>query len=804
MKLFLIQRSIFFLLLTGGIAGHLQAADHVERSSRPRQVVDFNHGWRFLRADQNDAFEVESDDQHWQHVTLPHTARVEPLVVVDLWQGTCWYRKPFSIPKKFQGKKIFVEFEASMQVADVWINGQHKTTHHGGYLPFSIDITDEVRLSAENLLAVKLVSQDDPDVPPGKPRESIDFCLYGGLYRNVRLLVVDRLHVTDPVYAAKQASGGVFVTCSQLSDDSATVQIKTHLLNERDAETSLRVEQRLIDPGGHLAGRVVSESATISAGDEQTLEQVVEIKQPRAWHPHHPHLYTLKTIVSDQNGPVDAIETRVGLRRISFSAKEGFVINGERMFLRGTNRHQEYPYLGYALSDNAQYRDARKIKEAGFDYIRLSHYPPAPAFLDACDELGLVVMDCIPGWQFMGGETFRQRALQDCRDMIRRDRNHPCVVLWEVSLNEAKQMDEAFVAAAHEIAHAEYPGDQCFTAGWVDIHYDVFGQARQHGGCHDYDHGDKACVVSEYGDWEYYAQNAGLDQPGFRDLLQEERNSRQLRRAGEKRLLQQAMNFQEAHNDNLSTLAVGDSLWVMFDYNRGYEDSIESSGPMDIFRLPKFSYYFFRSQRDPDVDQSAANRPMVHIANYWTPESPTTVRVFSNCEEVALSLNGQLVEQRRPDRDAFSNRLAHPPFHFDIESFEPGELRAVGLIQGQKVARHEVRTPGNPVGLALCVDRSGRPLAADGADAVFVYAAVVDEHGTTLPADQRPIKFEISGPARLIGKNPIPAEAGVATILVVGGAQPGKITLTASAEGLEPARIQINSYSAGSTDSRSE
>src|SRR5208283_5729839 len=202
-------------------------------------------------------------------------------------------------------------------------------------------------------------------------------------------------------------------------------------------------------------------------------------------------------------------------------------------------------------------------------------------------------------------------------------------------------------------------------------------QARQHGGCRKIN--DQPCLISEYGDWEYYAQNAGLAQEKWKDLQPAERSSRQLRGDGEARLLQQALNFQEAHNDDLRTTAFADSAWVMFDYNRGYAPDLESSGVMDIFRLPKFSYWFFRSQRDAGERVAGrAVRPVLFIANYWTADSPREVRVFSNCEEVALYLNGRLVERHRLDTSRVSTNLKHAPFTFKPDRFQPGTLPAVG------------------------------------------------------------------------------------------------------------------------------
>jgi beta-galactosidase len=293
----------------------------------------------------------------------------------------------------------------------------------------------------------------------------------------------------------------------------------------------------------------------------------------------------------------------------------------------------------------------------------------------------------------------------------------------------------------------------------------VFIQARQHGGCRDVT--DRACLVSEYGDWEYYAQNAGLRQDAWADLAPDEANSRQLRWHGEAALLQQATNFQEAHNDNMKTIAFADGLWVMFDYNRGYAPDIESSGCMDLFRLPKFSFPFFQSQRPPDEDlRQAASGPMVFIASHWTPDSSTNVRVFSNCDEVALYLNDGLVERRSPDTDRMSTHLAHPPFTFSLDGFLPGTLEAIGYIAGREVARHAVRTPGTVQRMDLWLDEGERPFAADGKDVAFLHAGLRDAHGTTVPDAWENVFFGAAGDVNLVGANPFSSEAGIASILV--------------------------------------
>lgn len=724
--------------------------------------TDFNPGWRFLLGDAENPWRGAFDDGTWEAATLPHTARIEALVTGEpgsdtyQWQGVCWYRKRFRLSPEQARGKVFLRFDGAMNVADVWLNEEHLGRHLGGWLPFGFDISKSIVAEGENLLAVRLDNRDNPATGP-KPLAQLDFNPYHGIYRGVWLVTKDTLHITDPILADLPASGGIFVTYPEASAAAATVRVQVHVRNDGAAPRDFRVRATLLDAEGRATSEAASERVSLAPGEARGIVQDLRVSPPVLWSPRTPHRYTLLTGVVENGVVVDEESIRIGIRRIDISA-DGFRINGEPMFLRGTNRHQEYPYVGYALSDAAQYRDARKIKEAGFDYIRLSHYPHAPAFMDACDELGLVVMDCIPGWQYFNRDdpAFTEVQYENCRRMLRRDRNHPCVILWEVSLNET-DMPAEFVRTTHAIAHEEYPGDQCYTCGWTEG-YDVFIQARQHGGCRDVT--DRACVVSEYGDWEYYAQNAGLQQEDWADLSPDEANSRQLRWHGEAALLQQATNFQEAHNDNRKTIAFADGLWVMYDYNRGYAPDIESSGCMDIFRIPKLSHAFFRSQRPP------SEGAMVFIASCWTPRSSLAVRVFSNCEEVALSLNGALVERRRPDADRLSTHLAHPPFTFTLPAFAPGVLEAVGFRGGEEVARHVVRTPGPVERLALRLDEGGRAFGEAGKDVAFLWAELRDGDGTVVPDAWENVSFGAIGDATVVGASPFSSEAGVAGILV--------------------------------------
>jgi beta-galactosidase len=744
---------LFALLLLGGALWANAAS------------IPFDNQWRFVRTDVPQAQTLGFDDRAWETVTLPHTAHTEALVAgrdAQQWQGICWYRKSFDLPAEARDQEIILRFDGAMNAAEVWVNGQSAGTFMGGYLPYVMDISKLARPGEKNVIAVRLDNRDNPVTGP-KPLADLDFNLYGGLYRDASLILKDRLHITDPILADQTAGGGVFVTFPAVSREQATVNVRIQVKNDDETPRTFVVRTTLLDVKGQAVAQAESVPEALAAGTNREVVQEIHVANPKLWSPQSPSLYQVRSELIEQGKAVDVELTRIGIRRIQIT-RDGFWINGEKMFLRGANRHQEYPYLGNALSDDVQYRDALKIKEAGFDYVRLSHYPQSPAFLDACDELGLVVMDSLMGWQYFGKDpAFAGLKYRECRQLVRRDRNHPCVILWEVSLNES-DMPVSFIEQANAIAHKEYPGDQCYTCGWKNG-YDVFIQARQHGGCREVK--DRPCLISEYGDWEYYAQNAGLKQGTWKDLQPAERSSRQLRGDGEIRLLQQALNFQEAHNDDLKTTAFADGVWVMFDYNRGYAPDLESSGGMDIFRLPKFSYWFFRSQRD--AGEPVAGRPLgpvIFIASYWTASSPREVRVFSNCEEVALYLNGKLIERRHPDISRVSANLKHAPFTFKTGRFQPGTLQAIGYLGGREVAWCERRTPGGPDGLTLEFDLSGRPFATGDKDMTFCYASLKDKTGTLVPAARMPVFFGVTGPAQLVGDNPIMSEAGTATILV--------------------------------------
>lgn len=731
-----------------------------------RKVTSFNSDWEFLRADVKDS----PIFHNWEKVTLPHTARLESKVVVSQFQGDCVYRKSFICPLK-KDEKAFLYFEGVMMKAAVYLNGTWMTTHEGGYLPFMVELTSELK-KGKNLIEVRVNNEDNPQIPPGKPLKDLDFNYYGGIYRNVKLIKTNEIHITDAVHENIPGSGGVFVNFNSFRASTAKAQVQVHVKNESGKSAKIKVET-MIEDGKGYSYRTISATKELAAHSSQQIESNAIVHNAELWSPSHPFLYDMTVRVYKDNKLVDEQHQKVGVRFFELK-DDGFYLNGSKYELAGTNRHQEYPYVGYALSDNANWRDAVMIKNAGFNFVRLSHYPQSESFLDACDELGLIVMDCLPGWQFMGDSTFQVNVKQNLRDMVRRDRNRACVLFWENSLNET-WMEPPFTKELNAILDEEMPF-YSISCSWIDDpSYDLFIPARQHAKApvywNSYQNGTKHILVAEYGDWEYYAQNAGFQQSTFSDLKEEERTSRQLRSAGEKRLLQQAFNFQEASNSNhQGKQIIGEANWLMFDYNRGYSPDLESSGIADIFRIPKFSYDFYKSQvspldslRDPRLE-SGYN---LSIATFWTPDSPLDVTIFSNSEEVELYLNDSLIGRQKPIINSFSDHLNHPPFHFQVSIFVPGTLKAVGFANNKEVAFRQVFTPGIPNGMNMDIVTEGIPIAKDQMDMVFV-RAFVKSNETLVPNAEEEFTFKIikGKNAILIGENPVKSEAGIASILL--------------------------------------
>ena len=707
----------------------------------------------------------------WEQVNLPHTPFVEPLVVLHQWQGICYYRKQLNISRKEIDKQLWLEFEGAMHLADVWVNGQHLTQHSGGYTPFVADVTGMLHADRANEILVRLDNRNNPLIPPGKPLETLDFCYYGGLYRDVNLIVKQPVHITHPIMADEVAGGGVFVTYPRVSELEAEVKVKTQVSNKTGIQKHLTIRHTLYEwskKKGGCGKKVASVESplVLAAGTTLHHTQQFAVNNPKLWYPDSPALYVLRTEVMDGREVTDCENTRIGIRRIEMTREKGFVINGKPLILEGSNRHQEYPYVGNAISDQAQYRDMYQIRNNGFNTVRLGHYPQDPSVLEACDELGLLVIEPIPGWQFFNkAQGFINHTYKDIRDLIRRDRNHPSIIMWETTLNESwppKNWKNQAVQTAHE----EFPGDQCYTSG------DTYG----------YD-GFDVC----YNDWEEgYNRPNTTRKPGFiREYYDYEfgghySTTRVTRGDGDHAMTQNAWNAQWSHNRYRAYYpwTIGGAVWSMYDYNRGCCDNICYSGLADVFRLPKFGLLYFRTQVKKGSFTPAG--PMayeVFINSHWLEDSSDTLQVYGNVDEVQLLLNWRVVARQRPDNKPSTAKyvsrpdggnavnIDFPPFTFFNVKWEQGELKAIGYKDGKAVAEHVVRTPGAVEAMDITYFESGVPASCY--DLLIVYVNLKDLHGTDcFGENNREVRLEVLQGGEVRGPATIKAEAGVASFLV--------------------------------------
>ncbi len=769
LRLDVIVTTIFIIL-----CGLVQAKNQFQKSNR--ESVTFNLDWKYKKGDASGAENPSFNDASWEDVVIPHSTKWVTPEDLEAYIGISWYRKQFALDEKYQGKKIFIEFEAAMQFAEVWINGTKKIAHEGGYMGFTIDITDNVSFSStKNVVAVKVNSIHNEKWAPG--RDKVDFNYHGGLYRDVNCYVTDKLHITDALFANKVAGGGIFITYPSVSSSSATVNVKTHVVNGYTASKNCKLVSEIVDAQGSVV-QSATKDKSIEAGKDHTFNQNLVVSNPKLWHPHSPNLYTLRTKVKDGNTLVDHYNTRIGIRSIKWTHSNGVLINGKSFKAYGGNVHQDIYGLGNAIPKKAIYYDLKRFRESGMDFVRAAHYPHSSAFYDACDELGILVMNAITGWQFFKNTAaFKNNSYKEIREMIRRDRNHASVVLWETSLNESR-FNKQWADNAHKYGHEEYPGDQMFTCGWssnfsstpTKVVFDVMIGASQHN-IRD-NQTTQPVMVCEYGHWDYGGHSS---------------TSNVAREAADAPLLVQCDNHQDGHNKNRALKwYAADAVWEYSDHS----GKNPVCGVIDYYRIPKFSYYFYQSQRDPNfVSPTFNSGPMIYIANRWTTSSPTKVRVFSNCNRVSLYLNGSLIETRQPDTGPTCGSLLHPPFTFSLSSFTAGELKAVGLIGGQEKATHIRKTPQVKVALKLRAEND--TLLADGSDARLVWVDVVDANGTVVPTDNSSVSLSISGPGTILGPNTISMKGGQLATWIRSKTTMGTITLTARSSQLTTATLNL-------------
>ena len=544
-----------------------------------RQRLSFNRDWRFALGDHPGAAEPGYDDSTWEPVGLPHSFSAPYFQGKDFYTGTGWYRKAFEVPADWSGRRLFLEFDGAFDDAEVFVNGSPVGRHLGGYTGFSFDITAEAHPGA-NRVAVRLRNDWNPRLAP----RAGDAIFPGGLYRDVWLVVTDPLHVTWY---------GTWVTTPQVSAEAARIEVKTEIKNSGATARTLSLRTDILDPDGRRVARLVSRE-TLAAGATETIDQTTpEVAHPRLWSPAHPFLYRALTTVYDGRRPADDYQTPFGIRWFTWTADRGFFINGEHLYFHGANVHQDHAGWANAVTEAGVRRDVGLIKEAGFDFIRGSHYPHHPVFADACDELGVLFWSENPFWGVGGAHregtwtaeaypvhpeddaAFEQSVADSLRDKIRIFRNHPSVVVWSMcnevffSGNQPKvrALLSRMVALAHELDPTRAVAIGGSQRGGLDKLGDVAGYNGD--GARLFINPGIPSVVSEYG-------SVTSNRPGRYDGQFKPREL-------------------DADTPEYPWRS-GQVIWCGFDYGTIFGPSAGSKGIVDYARIPKRSWYWYRDR----------------------------------------------------------------------------------------------------------------------------------------------------------------------------------------------------------------
>lgn len=765
-------------------------------SDSGRKIFDFNSGWRYHQGKVDEGGSTILNDNDWEIVSIPHTVSLIPTEGSGCrnYQGEVWYRKHFVMPKNLSDMDIILHFEAIMGKQRFFINGKEVAAHKGGYLPINISLSDAGIMPGDScLVAVMADNSDDSSFPPGKPQTALDFAYHGGIYRDVWMIAKSPISITDAIESNKVAGGGIFVHFDNITGKSADIFIDTELCNASGKNKSVTLESTLLSPQGVVLKKIKNKSL-IPSGDTIVVKQQLQVSNPQLWSPDSPSLYRIETRVKDGETTIDGGMTRIGIRDFQFDPQKGFILNGKPFGqLVGANRHQDFAYVGNAVPNSQQWRDAKRLRDAGCRIIRVAHYPQDPAFMDACDELGMFVIVATPGWQFWNrNPEFERLVHKNTRSMIRRDRNHPSVIMWEPILNETG-FPESFALKALEVTKEEYPypGRPLAAADMnskgvrdnYDIVYGWWGDENK-------ENAPKQCIFTrEFGEYvdDWYSHNAP---------------NRASRSWGEEAMKIQSLSLADTYGKIYQTNGkyVGGALWHPFDHQRGYHPDPYWGGIFDAFRQPKYAYYMFRSQTAHDLHHPVAESgPMLKIIHEMSPFSDSDVMVFSNCDSVRLSMYDGTKTWTLPVMHNAKGLPSEPVIFKDVWKFNEARsysykkkwkkvnMKAEGIVDG-KVVFEETKMPSRrSTRLSLKVDWEGKPLIADGSDFIVVIAEVTDDMGNVRRLAKDNIIFEVEGEGEVIGgadihANPRPVEWGTAPVLIRSTRTPGNIKITARSE----------------------
>lgn len=786
-----------------------------------RKVILLDKNWKFIKEDVQNGASLNLNEEKWKTVTVPHDWAIngpfdkfvdaQKVTVTEdgekkaalrvgrtgslPWTGVGWYRKKLSIPTTEKGKKCFIEFDGAMSHAVVYLNGDSVGTWPYGYASFSLDLTDKIRFGKDNQLAVRLEN----------PEESSRWYPGAGLYRNVRLVFTNPVHVKH---------WGTYIATPLVNKRQAVVSIKTEIQSESDQQVQLNTV--ILDPSGK---KVATKTISISVNKETTADQSFTIANPSLWDIDAPNLYKAVSTVIVNNKAVDVYETSFGIRTIAFDNNKGFILNGRQTKIQGVCNHHDLGPLGAAVNYRALERQLELLKEMGCNAIRTSHNPPAPELLELCDKMGFVVMDeafdewKIPKCKNGYNKLFDQWAEKDLRAMIKRDRNHPSIILWSIGneVPEQKSPDGAKTAKfLVDISHNEDP-TRLTTSGFnslsnaikngladavdvVGLNYYPENFAKTHGQYPQWKiiGSETESTVSSRGEYMFPV----VERKSYK-YSNKQSSSYDL----ESPSWGNSPDIEFAVQDDLPFVA-GQFVWTGFDYlgeptpyNNDWPSHSSYFGIIDLAGIPKDRYYLYQS--------NWTAKKVLHLLPHWTWQGRegeiTPVHCYTSYQSAELFVNGKSYGIQKKD----SSKYGRYRLHWDSVRYEPGEIKVVAFdINGKGAATEIKRTAGKPYQIRLIADRSS--IKATEKDLSFITVQVLDKNGNLCPLAANNIKFSIVGAGTIRGVgngdptniqiltgNEMQAFNGQCMLMVQSAAISGNIKVTASASELQNAILDI-------------
>jgi beta-galactosidase len=755
----------------------------------------FNENWKFCQGDISGGQKNSCDDSSWGDITLPHDWSIFNPIHRNspashhggyMDGGIGWYRKTFTVPADYKDKKVFINFDGAYMNSQVWINDNFLGTRPYGYISFEYDLTPYLVYGGENVIAVR-INNNQP---------TSRWYSGSGIYRNVWLTVLNQTHVD---YC------GMFVTTPSVSSNSATVNVKTKVVNQSDASQSVEIKTTILDEKGNTVTTKTSSPITISASDKNEFSQDLSVSNPQLWSPTSPYLYIVKIQVIIDGSVVDTYQSTLGLRYLDFDANEGFSLNGEKMKLNGVCNHHDLGALGAAVNYRAIERQLQILKAMGCNALRTAHNPPDPQVLEVCDRLGIMVMDeAFDVWETGKNNLndyhlyFSEWAQADIQALVLRDRNHPSVIMWSIG----NEIQRPSVATATKLRNWVKDIDSTRPVTWacnslngstdqaISNLLDVVG--------HNYFPERYDLLHEKYPTWKMIASETSSAV-----------RSRGIYKTPANQIILRDSDFQCSSYDNSvggtstaqtsyrdinsRSFMAGEFIWTGFDYigeTYPYQWPSKSSyfGIIDSCGFPKDIYYFYQSRWTTE--------PMVHILPHWNWSDGQTIEAwtYTNCDTVELFLNG-VSQGVKTVGDSL--HLA-----WDVP-WTPGTIMVKG-IKGDTIVYNKMTTAGPSVKVQLKPDRIN--LTADGKDLVFIEVDITDSNGVLVPNATNTVNFSVSGPGTIVGvdngnsptsepykANTRKAFSGKCLVIVQTTKTPGAIVLTADSSGLSSGSVTIHS-----------